>query len=322
MGWWNKIWSPTQTNERSVAGPGRVEPPQIQPAPEQPYGIKVLYDCTEAKIDICFVHGLMGHREKTWTAEGQSLPWPQTLLPGKLTEARILSFGYDAEVMNVGTRTSMSVVDGHAKSLLNDLYLNRSRANASGRPIIFVAHSMGGLVFTSAILQSRNHTDHTESHLRAVFDCTRAVAFMAVPHKGSFKATLCRMGTKLVGPFKNGELLQSLEKGDPLIESIQEGFWTMVRGKHKAGEVFEVTCFYETLGILGQLIVNKNSATVAGQHCLPITADHINIVKFGSADDPGFRTLLGELERWKTKIEEKVVSPRNGMLLTTPSVDD
>lgn len=96
----------------------------------------------------------------------------------------------------------------------------------------------------------------------------------------------------------------------------------MVRGKHKPGEVFEVTCFYETLGILGQLIVNKNSATVAGQHCLPITADHINIVKFGSADDPGFKTLLGELERWKTKIEEKVVSPRNGMLLTTPSVDD
>lgn len=319
MTWLNKIWRPAQTIECSVAGPEQGEPPQILHVPDQPDGIKVLHDCPDAKIDVCFVHGLMGDGKSTWTAEGQSLPWPQTLLPGKLTEARILSFGYDADVMNIGICTSKSVLEDHAKILLNDLCLNRDRANASGRPIIFVAHSMGGLVVMNAILLSRNNT---ESHLRAVFDCTRAVAFIATPHKGSFKATLLQIGTAIAGPFRNGRLLKSLEKEDPLIENVQGRFWSMVRGKHKAGETFEVTCFYETKGYLGQLIVDKSSATVVGQHDLPIIADHINIVKFGSADDPGFNALLGELERWKTRIEEKVVGPRNGMLLTTPSFDD
>lgn len=314
---WKKIWgarSP-KTTERSVAGPEQVEPPQIQRHPEQHYGIKVLHDCPDAKVDVCFVHGLMGGRESTWTAKGQSQPWPQILLPEKLTKARILSFGYDADVVKFGKRTSNSVLTDHAKNLLNGLYRSRARANESGRAIIFVAHSMGGLVVIRAILVSRNNTP---SHFRAVFDSTRAIAFIATPHKGSFKATLLRMATTFVSPLRNEGSFRPLEKDDPLIESIQEEFWSMVQGKRTAGETFEVTCFYETLGYLGQLIVDKSSATVVGQHCLPITADHVDIVKFGSADDPGFDTLLGELERWKTMIEGEVVGPRNAGIYPTP----
>ena len=35
-----------------------------------PDGVEVLYDCSEATIDICFVHGLTGDRDSTWTADG------------------------------------------------------------------------------------------------------------------------------------------------------------------------------------------------------------------------------------------------------------
>src|SRR5579862_2116845 len=45
-----------------------------------PDGVEVWYDSSEATIDICFVHGLTGNRDTTWTTNGQSTPWPKTLL--------------------------------------------------------------------------------------------------------------------------------------------------------------------------------------------------------------------------------------------------
>ena len=64
--------------------PSPQDPP---PASSFPDGVEVLYDCSEVTIDICFVHGLTGNRDTTWTANRQSIPWPKTLLPHKLKNA-------------------------------------------------------------------------------------------------------------------------------------------------------------------------------------------------------------------------------------------
>ncbi|RMZ84471.1 hypothetical protein DV738_g741, partial [Chaetothyriales sp. CBS 135597] len=55
---------------------------------------------TEASF-IIFVHGLTGDRERTWMAKDAVAPWPQTLLPSEVLNARILTFGYDADVTNL-----------------------------------------------------------------------------------------------------------------------------------------------------------------------------------------------------------------------------
>ncbi|KAB5572255.1 hypothetical protein GE09DRAFT_904494, partial [Coniochaeta sp. 2T2.1] len=71
---------------------------QTPPARSFPGGVEVLHDCHDATDDICFVHGLTGDRNSTWTASGQTAPWPKTLLAPRLTKARILTYGYDAHI--------------------------------------------------------------------------------------------------------------------------------------------------------------------------------------------------------------------------------
>jgi hypothetical protein len=71
---------------------------------------------------IVAVHGLNGHREKTWTAGGKN--WLREFLPFDIPNARILSWGYDANTHSTSPISTQSLYD-HAKTLISDLCLKR-----------------------------------------------------------------------------------------------------------------------------------------------------------------------------------------------------
>ncbi|KAK4119713.1 hypothetical protein N657DRAFT_540442, partial [Parathielavia appendiculata] len=238
-------------------------PSESPPVPSFLDRVKVLRDCPDATVDICFVHGLTGDRESTWTADGQSAPWPKTLLPPKLSRARILTYGYDAYIVRKGVAGSNRLID-HAANLLHDLTTDRSSSDASSRPLIFVTHSLGGLFCKKAVLLSRNNP---EAHLRSIFDCIKGILFMGIPHKGSWMADWAKIPASIVGLVKsaNKSLLGILETDDQLLESTQVEFWSMVRGLREGGRGLEVTCFFEELPLPGVgKAVSKESATLEG----------------------------------------------------------
>ncbi|KAB5583090.1 hypothetical protein GE09DRAFT_948511, partial [Coniochaeta sp. 2T2.1] len=237
-------------------------------------------------------------------SHGQSRPWPKDLLPPRLSTARILTYGYDAYVVRKGVASSNRLLD-HATNLLHDLTTYRRSSNALFRPLIFIAHSLGGLVCKKAILLSRGAVD---SHLQGVFDCTRGIVFMGTPHKGAKMADLVKVQAWAFGFVKsiNKSLLESLETDDQLLESIQVDFWTMVRGLREGGRRFEIACFFEELPlpVVGK-VVSKESAILEGYDAFSIHANHSDMVKFASGEENGFKRLLGVLDRWGLQVGEE-----------------
>ncbi|SPO03230.1 uncharacterized protein DNG_05912 [Cephalotrichum gorgonifer] len=269
-----------------------------------PDGVKVLHDCPNAVVDICFVHGLTGDRENTWTAEGQAASWPGILLPQKLSGARILTYGYDAYVARHKRAPGVNRLVDHATNLLHDLVADRACCNTS-RPLILVAHSLGGLVCKKAILLSR---DNPEPHLRNVFDSTKGIIFMGTPHKGSWLANWAKMPASAISFIKstNKSLLEVLETSNEVLETLQVDFLGMIRQQREGGRLFEITCFFEELPmpIVGT-VVSKESATLEGFSSMTIHGNHREMVRFASTEDNGFKRVLGELNRWKSQLSKE-----------------
>ncbi|KAI8656304.1 NB-ARC domain-containing protein [Fusarium sp. Ph1] len=298
---------------RSGRSPAPINNPQEETNREPstlsfPDGVEVLHDCPDATVDICFVHGLTGNRISTWTAHGQTAPWPKTLLPEKLSKARILTYGYDAYIVSKAVASSNRLID-HATNLLVDLTNDRAGSRASSRPLIFIAHSLGGLICKEAILTSRNNPDRRR---RDIFTHLKGIIFMGTPHKGSWMADWAKMPASALGLIKstNKSLLRILETDDQLLESIQARFLALVREQREAGRQLQVTCFFEELPlpVVGK-VVSKDSATLEGYDPITIHANHGDMVKFRCAEENGFKRLAGELTVWESEIGRSISTP-------------
>jgi protein SERAC1 len=78
-------------------------------------------------LSLVFVHGLCGHRKNTWTKDG--VCWPEKLLSKELalSHVRILTFGYDANIVDPSGRGSLNSLFEHSINLLNELSRERRR---------------------------------------------------------------------------------------------------------------------------------------------------------------------------------------------------
>ena len=111
------------------------------------------------RASIIAIHGLDGHREDTWTAENGTL-WLRDCLSVDIPNARILVYGYDADTRSrecVSTQTIYQHADKLVKSAAREridaprvstrtLPAEEIPLKPSQRPIIFIAHSLGGIV--------------------------------------------------------------------------------------------------------------------------------------------------------------------------------
>jgi len=80
------------------------------------------------------VHGLTGGRESTWTEKKSEIFWPKDLLPHEIPNARIMAFGYDADVVKALSIASSNTVQNHGQAMVHDLALKRKRTKTVKTP--------------------------------------------------------------------------------------------------------------------------------------------------------------------------------------------
>jgi hypothetical protein len=94
----------------------------------------------------CQDRSVAGHLNDTVTTPksgASSVFWPGDLLPQVCKQARVLTFGYDTKITKFGTGpTNKNSVFSHGKDFLYSL----GRVHEPGRPLIFIAHSLGGIL--------------------------------------------------------------------------------------------------------------------------------------------------------------------------------
>lgn len=217
----------------------------------QNYGIRVLFDSGDsACVDIVFVHGLTGDAYNTWLHKETGVHWPSKLLGQDIPDSRILSFGYDADVVNIlgGGPASNSRLSNHAESLVGKLVRARERNEAETRKIIFVAHSLGGLVTEQALTHSKNSA---EPHLNQLERCTVGIVFLGVPHCGSDLEAWATIGRRMVSILKrtNKDILSVLNPDSEMLHMVENSFQTNLR-KRKYDPI-EIVSFYEELAMRG-----------------------------------------------------------------------
>ncbi|KAH1912575.1 hypothetical protein KXW47_007498, partial [Aspergillus fumigatus] len=267
-----------------------------------PIGLKLLHEPSEpALVDVIFIHGLTGDRERTWTAKGQIEPWPKTLLPTVLPKARVLAFGYDAYVTGLLDLVSKNRIGNHAKDLLGKLAIYRGRDDTENRPIFFVCHSLGGLVCIDALAMSNASP---QPHLKNIVDCTRGVMFLGTPHSGSAMATWAeRLATAInLVHETNPKILEVLKQDSEVLERIQGSFYDMI-GTREALQLpkISIICFFEQLPLrfVGESqVVSKYSAILPQYESIGIHANHMDMTKFSDEHDDGFVNISGKLLLW------------------------
>ncbi|KAK5098937.1 hypothetical protein LTR70_000944 [Exophiala xenobiotica] len=281
------------------------------------WGFTEVFSSPEPQVaDIVFVHGLNGNPEKTWTADN-GVFWPRDLLPKHLGDVRcrILTYGYDARVSAFSGSDGVSKdhIHHHAENLAAKLYSNRSLKNAVERPIIFVVHSLGGLVAKQCLIYSRSIEHQNSAHLRSIYLSTYGILFMGTPHNGS---DLAKWGSLLQSiasatlPRKlfdsSSHLVEDLKKNNETLQNINRQFTEIMPRLH-------VFYFYEArpMDLKGtrKFVVDEDSAApnFPGAERMGIERDHSTMCKFENAEgSAGFPEVAEAIRRYAGDAPEAI----------------
>ncbi|KAM7202678.1 hypothetical protein V8F33_002604 [Rhypophila sp. PSN 637] len=280
-------WAPVKPNPR----------PKSQPKSKKNKSIRARVLGRIRKSETAPIAGVDGASAST-VSEPPFVFWPRDMLPHDCPQSRILVYGYDSKVTKyMKAATNKNSLFSHAKDLLSAL----SRTRKLDRPLILVAHSLGGIVVKKMLAQSSMATDDV---LKNIVGCTSSVIFMGTPHRGSPQlAALGEWARSLVGSGlrmeTNDAILNALNLKTTDLERAQESF-SSIWLKHD----FRVKTFQEGMGltgvnlsVFGNKVVPDHSSLIgdARERAETIQANHMDMCRFTGPEDPNYANLSGEI---------------------------
>nr|KAF6463078.1 serine active site containing 1 [Molossus molossus] len=236
------------------------------------------------KADVLFIHGLMGAAFKTWRQQDSdqvltekvsgdetryTTCWPKTWLAGDCPALRIISVEYDTSLSDWRARCPMERKSIAFRS--NELLRKLRAAGIGDRPLIWVSHSMGGLLVKKMLLEASQKPE-----MSTIINNTRGVIFYSVPHHGTHLADYSVNVRYLLFPSLE---VKELSKDSPALKVLQDDFLEFAKDRN-----FQVLSFVETLPTsIGSMIklhvVPVESADLGIGDLIPVDVNHLNICK-------------------------------------------
>uniref|UniRef100_A0A665WZQ0 Protein SERAC1 n=1 Tax=Echeneis naucrates TaxID=173247 RepID=A0A665WZQ0_ECHNA len=253
-------------------------------------GIYILHPQTrgnqQIKADVLFIHGILGAAFKTWRQkdrnmleeekEGESSEdytecWPKSWLAADCPNLRVLSVEYDSHLSDWMAKCP---AENQRKSLAyrsQELLMKLKLAGVGERPLILVAHSMGGLLVKKMLLDASEDPD-----MQGLIKNTKGIVFYSVPHHGTAMAEYSVNVRYLLFPSIE---VRELCKDSPALRNLNENFLNMAKEKE-----FKVLSFAERLPtnigpMIKILVVPSHSANLGIGELIEVDVDHLNICK-------------------------------------------
>ncbi|KAF4164779.1 hypothetical protein CNMCM6936_008746 [Aspergillus lentulus] len=275
------------------------EPANAKVDPAHP----ILYQRTYPKPpdSIVFVHGLHGD-QAPWTSEANVF-WPEKLLPGKVSDARILSFEYEAAIGPFfGEDDEITDI---SNDLINELMDHRTEeeklvdeAKQEERPIIFVAHCLGGVVLENALVRAAEHP-----RKRELIGHIHGILLLGTPHfqPASLAAATTYLQVAQAEVPSESDLKDRLKR----LSGIPQRFAEL----KQAGAEFEVEGFYAgagtKLGGTGKDVKIVDEALARGPDAPPperLARNQLRLSQYDGEDDKDFKKVVRVLTQWASKI--------------------
>ena len=231
----------------------------------------------DVRIDLVFVHGLSDDWHNTWGKDGRS--WIQDFLPRAIPHARIFTCGFNTQHGSErNTSLSMQGLEDYEK-----------KRDYERRPVIFLAHSLGGLIL-QGFLQKCTLPLRTS---------TKGIVFFSTPkcfEKKDRRTGFTSAMAKISRIFEDEYL--------SYLGSISESFPAWLNDRPLAKRV---VCFYECQPVTDDLTVfKKESSVLPGCDARGLLADHMNMAAFSSTSDANYQIVLLCLKSMYCLVDESM----------------
>jgi len=187
---------------------------------------------------------------KTWLHKESGIHWPRDLLKEDFPDARVLLFQYDADITRFSAQVSTNRVSDHAENMIGALARLREATDTEKRHLVFVAHSLGGLVVQRGLILSRKSP---LQHIRQVERNTVALLFLGTPHFGAGMASWGEYAAKLWKLVRqtNADIIKELRPDSTVLAAIQREFQSLLQSRIDEQAALEISCLYEELPVRG-----------------------------------------------------------------------
>ncbi|KAK1828991.1 ankyrin repeat-containing domain protein [Podospora conica] len=279
------------------------------------------------EIDVIAVPGLGADPSRSFGSETpRGFNWLTDEREGihaDIPKSRVMLYHYDSRWL--GTQSKEQTIYNVAILLLESIIEKRKSPEEAARPIVFLAHSMGGLVVAKALVLAAQQRDQVE-HMR-VIECFAGCIFFGTPFGGSSaqaKAYLLATFLEKVGRAVPSQLLQLLDPDRDSLEELRRDFVNVAFKEPKA----KLVCFYELEPTnyiqekisawvpknyfkagSREIVVTKKSAVLDGSVDRGMPCNHRQLNRFDSAKDGRYENVRHQI-RDIVKDAQKIVRAR------------